>query len=464
MLGFICVVYKDTKAYQDLAEKHLENILCLSDLNISKNIEASMTKPVMVSKTMANDEFLKKWLSKEPENIYDCTYLQQLYSYLKAYQEKYDYSTVFCVSEKTGKYYYQNGINKTISETDQHDIWYYNFTRSGNEYDLEVDTNQVNDNKVTVFINFRIVDDRSKLLGVIGVGLQVDLLEDTIHSYEKDYGLSVYIVNVGGSKNSFKGSTNVFVSESELKKYTQITDKIKLNQSDTPQLQWFTSGDKRKCLIIRYNGTLGWYLVLEKDTSSIYSVFQKRMVSNIAFMLISLVGCILVVTIVFYIFNRRIVTAENIDELTGLPNRKLFAKQYLSLIRKHRDCKKTLFMFDIDNFKNFNDMHGHIFGNAILKIVGAELKTAISENGIASRWGGDEFVGVLEMEPEKAKQLLGQYMELLRSSERDEVYRVSISVGICEINTKLSLEQMIGKADKALYQSKKSGRNKVSIY
>lgn len=464
VLGFTCVVYKDTMAYQNLAETHLENILSLSDLNISKNIEDSMTKPVMVSKTMANDEFLKKWLLKEPENINNSTYLQQLYSYLKAYQGKYGYSTVFCISAQTGNYYYQDGLNKTISKNDEHDVWYYNFTGSGHEYDLEIDTNQVSDNRVTVFVNYRIEDSSGKLLGVIGTGLQVNLIENAIHSYEKDYGLALYIVNVGGSKTSFTGQTNVFISEDELKKRIKITDKINLNKSDIPKMQWFTSENKRKCIIIRYDDTLGWYLILEKDTSSIYSVFQKRMENNFVVVLVSLVACILVSTTVFIVFNQRVIVAENMDELTGLPNRKLFSKQYPLFIRKHRELKKTLFMFDIDRFKEINDMHGHLFGNAILEMVGADLQQATSEYGIASRWGGDEFIGILKLEPEKAKQVLQQYMESLRSDEREEMFHITISVGISEIDAKLSLEQMVKKVDRALYTSKKNGRDQITLF
>lgn len=60
VIGFFGIVYPDTTAYQDLAEKHLENILSLSNKDISSHVEDAMTKPVMVSKTMANDEFLKK--------------------------------------------------------------------------------------------------------------------------------------------------------------------------------------------------------------------------------------------------------------------------------------------------------------------------------------------------------------------------------------------------------------------
>jgi hypothetical protein len=269
-------------------------------------------------------------------------------------------------------------LNKTSSKNDEHDIWYYNFTGSGHELDLEVDTNEANGNNVTIFVNFRMENGDGKLLGVIGVGLQVNIIEDTINSYENNYGMSAYIINVGGSKNSFTGSTDIFISEDELEGRTGIKEKIELNKSTEPELQWFTFGDERKCLISQYNETLGWYLILEKDTNSISSAFQERVINNIVFMLISLIACIMVTTIVFTNYNQRIVKTENTDELTGLSNRKLFSKQYPAFVRKHREQKKTLFMFDIDHFKSINDTYGHMFGNAILAMAGEELRNAIN--------------------------------------------------------------------------------------
>lgn len=461
--GFIGMAYKDTKTYQDLAEKHLENIISLADIDISKHIENSMTKPVMVSKTMANDEFLKGWLSQEPENYGNDTYLKQLYSYLKTYQEKYDYTTVFCISEKTGNYYYQDGLNKTITKGDEHDVWYYNFIDSGHEYDLEVDTNEANDNTITVFVNFRVEDNDGRLLGVIGVGLQVSLIEGTITTYEEDYDLSVYIINVRGSANSFDGDTDIFVSEDELGERTGIKEKIELNESDESKMQWFTSGGERKCLITKYNDTLGWYLVLEKDTNSINSTFQEKIKSSVFFMLISLAACIMVTTTVFVIYNQRMVVVENTDELTGLPNGKLFSRQYPAFLRKRRERKKTLFMFDIDNFKDINDKYGHMFGNAVLAMVGEDLRRTINGYGIAARWGGDEFLGVLAVEPAEAERILRQFMDALKNEEKADPYRVTVSVGIAEVNAKLSTEQMIKIVDEAMYQAKEDGRNRISI-
>ncbi|MEA4920421.1 MAG: sensor domain-containing diguanylate cyclase [Clostridiaceae bacterium] len=463
IIGFAAIVYKDTRAYQELAEKHLENVLSLIDIDISNHIGNSITKPVMVSKTMANDEFLKKWLLNEPENFGEPAYLKQLYGYLDAYKEKYGYTTVFCVSEKTGNYYYQEGLNKTISKNDEHDIWYYNFTESHNEFDLEVDTNEANGNNITIFVNFRVESSDKELLGVIGVGLQVNIIEDTIRSYESNYDISAYIINVGGSENSFAGNTDIFISKDELAQRTGIKEQIDFSKSDAPKMQWFTSGRERKCLISQYNETLRWYLVLEKDTNSMRSAFEERIKNNISFMLISLVACIIVTTTVFINYNEHVITMENTDELTGLPNRKLFSTEYSSFIRKHPNPRKTLFMFDIDHFKNINDTHGHMFGNAILAMVGNELRNTVKDYGIAARWGGDEFLGILTVPPEEAEKIFRQYMTTLKHEEKDKYSDVTISVGLSEVNEKLSMEQMVKKVDEMMYCSKEGGRNRISL-
>ncbi len=464
MAGFVAIVYRDTTAYQQLGEKHLENVVSLAEIDISKHIENSMTRPVMVSKTMANDVFLKGWLHHELENKDDEAYLEQLYTYLKAYQRKYDYTSVFCISAQTGNYYYQDGLNKTLSMQDEHDIWYYNFLSSGREYDLEVDTNEVHHNIITVFVNFRVEDENRSLLGVIGVGLQVASIEEAIRVYERDYDLSVFIVNTGGAKNSFDGNTDTFVKEEDLHERIGIQEKLALAPSIEPVMQWFTSGDKRKCLVTRYDDTLGWYLVLEKDTSSISSTFQNRIKANILFMLISMVVCTAVTTVIILNYNQRMVEMENTDDLTGLPNRKLFTKQCQAFIHRNRERNKTIFMLDVDNFKNINDTKGHIFGNEVLAAVGERLKKAVKGYGIAARWGGDEFLGVLKADTLEAEQILGRFMETLKNEEKHGDCSITVSVGLARMDGRYTTEQVIDQADKALYCSKEVGRDRVTVW
>lgn len=462
MGGFLGAIYTNTKTYQDLAEEHLKDIVSLADNDILYHIDTIMSKPVMVSKTMANDEFLKGWLLKEPEKLQDDVYLNQLYQYLKAYQLKYDYTTVFCVSAQTGNYYYQNGLNKTISESDTHDVWYYNFIASNREYDLVVDTNETHDNTVTIFINFRVTGENGELLGVIGVGLQSSFIENTIHSYAENYDLSVYIINAGGTETSYTSGTDIFINPEDLAERTGISDQIAMTPSADSQLQWFTSGSTRKCLITNYVDTLGWYLILEKDTASISSTFQKMIIDNAAYMLISLAVCIIVTTTVFVHYRRRTIKIENTDELTGLWNRKLFFRQYSAFIRKYPDQEKTLFMFDIDHFKNINDTYGHLFGNAVLAKVADRLRKTIDGYGIAARWGGDEFLGILTVTPKEAQEILGRFMSALKNEEDDTRCRVTVSIGIVRINEAVDAEQMLIKADEALYLSKTGGRDRIT--
>jgi len=120
-------------------------------------------------------------------------------------------------------------------------------------------------------------------------------------------------------------------------------------------------------------------------------------------------------------------------------------------------------MLDIDHFKEINDKNGHVFGNAVLAMVADELEKAISGYGIAARWGGDEFIGVLSVDPEDAKRILGQFMDALKNEEKDCKYIVTVSVGMIETVEKLSLEQIIKKADDVLYCSKENGRDRITL-
>ena len=462
--GFTISIYRDTTSYQQLAEKHLANVVSLADTAISDHINTTMSRPVMVSKTMANDEFLKSWLAGEPGRAGNADYLKQLYGYLKAYQLKYGYTTVFCVSDRSGNYYYQDGLNKTISASDAHDVWYYNFRSSGHEYDLEVDTNQANHDSITVFVNFRVEDGAGRYLGVIGVGLKVSSIEDTIRTYERTYGMSVYIANIDGASTSYKGSTDIFVSADKLREYSGIRNEIRLSKSVDSDMQWFTEDGQRKCLITRYDPTLGWFLVLEMTTDSIERAFTDRIVSNVLFMILSLLACILVTTIVFFNFNRRIVAIENVDDLTGLPNRKLFARQYHRFVRKRRGSAISLFMLDVDNFKEINDRHDHLFGNAVLSSVADKLRAEVGSRGFAARWGGDEFIGVLDADPDSAREIMERFMESLRQTDFSDGCRVTVSVGIAAAGENSGMDKAIREADESLYLSKQNGRNRVTVY
>ena len=155
------------------------------------------------------------------------------------------------------------------------------------------------------------------------------------------------------------------------------------------------------------------------------------------------------------------------DGLTGLSNR-LYLDEYIeSLLTK--DIKKlTVIMMDMDNFKKYNDENGHVAGDELLKELSKHLKKYMeTEGNIVARYGGEEFVAILigchiDNVIEKS--------EAIRKSIENKRRNTSISIGISELkgNTNLKnsdeIYHLIDQADKALYQAKDEGRNRVCVF
>lgn len=172
----------------------------------------------------------------------------------------------------------------------------------------------------------------------------------------------------------------------------------------------------------------------------------------------------------------------NIDALTGLYNYRFF-NNYLDaeIARSTRHgYRLSLLFIDIDHFKVFNDTLGHAKGDAIIREVGQLLKSredhmegefSLRKSDIAVRVGGDEFVLIL---PETTKEGALFCAERLRQAVEEKVYltkkkqgsqRITVSIGVAEFPTDAAnRKDLAEKADKALYQAKKLGRNRVYLY
>lgn len=162
--------------------------------------------------------------------------------------------------------------------------------------------------------------------------------------------------------------------------------------------------------------------------------------------------------------------AEN-DYLTGLYS-KGYQERFLNqLIKKSISSGKPfpLIMIDFDDFKMINDKYGHQFGDVVLKSVSEIIKISSRAMDCCARYGGDEFVIILpdasmEYATLVCQWLLKEVSNLKLQSKNDEIVSVSISIGIALWHNGLSAEQILIRADKALYQSKRTGKNKMVVY
>jgi diguanylate cyclase (GGDEF)-like protein len=165
---------------------------------------------------------------------------------------------------------------------------------------------------------------------------------------------------------------------------------------------------------------------------------------------------------------------ENIalnDSLTNLPNR-LALVEYMESLRSDKNLVSTygILYLDLDGFKSTNDTRGHYTGDLLLKEVGHRIKVFLKEEYFAARLGGDEFIILLPIQSsfsEETINISSLVIDTLNQPFYIEGYTINIgcSIGVAEWNVQEAKPQeILEHADKALYVSKNTGRNKLSFY
>ncbi len=160
-----------------------------------------------------------------------------------------------------------------------------------------------------------------------------------------------------------------------------------------------------------------------------------------------------------------------IDPLTGLMNLSAFTKLGASRLKHAQEngLPLTLFMLDLDEFKQYNDTYGHEAGNIALKAVAEALRNAARENDLVARYGGEEFILLLFTSPDAAQAAAERFRKTIErecSPQSNPALQraLTASIGVSRsASTIHNLNELIEAADQQLYEAKHSGRNRVSI-
>ncbi|WP_171034286.1 sensor domain-containing diguanylate cyclase [Lichenicoccus roseus] len=174
--------------------------------------------------------------------------------------------------------------------------------------------------------------------------------------------------------------------------------------------------------------------------------------------------------------NLRLERIANVDVLTGLANRRNFddalEKEWRRAARERTAL--SLIMIDIDRFKNFNDLYGHLYGDQCLKSVATALLTIVQRPGdLAARYGGEEFAVILSVTEHKGAMLVARAirdavasLSLHHAGNNNCGGIVTISLGVATAYPQaddlgLAWSRLVGEADVRLYEAKRTGRNRV---
>jgi len=155
------------------------------------------------------------------------------------------------------------------------------------------------------------------------------------------------------------------------------------------------------------------------------------------------------------------------DPLTHLSNRRdILEKMNYEKDRFERNAKPfTIVISDIDNFKLVNDNYGHYCGDHVLKTISKLLTSSLRKQDVCARWGGEEFLLFLPETNLKGGLIISEKIRKeitnTKMKYKDVTFNISMTFGVCVYNKLVDINKCISKADKALYEGKQSGKNKV---
>ena len=455
--------FKNTGAF-------VEQATDLTAINAISEIESSMVASVYSAKAMAENSFVIDWAEKETDFANDSEYIKKLYDYLNTYYKGNNYNFVFYASKETENIYYQDGVNLKMSKQNTEDRWLYDFMSSSLQYQFTLNPfkSRLGDDNVSMLIIYRLKNTNGQTLGSIGISINLSVMENSIIELENEYNVGIAFTDLDGNvmmskEYSIPVGSNIF-KEGGIFHNTDIK-LIPIEGAVTRK--WISDGlfniNKRFCEL-RYLETFNWYLVIYGSGSHIMKNNQNQLFLQLIMLAVLLLFMIAVIINTISQYRNRIISLATLDELTKIMNRKSFMARFDYFSKQHLLEDGHLFLIDIDFFKTINDTLGHKAGDEALSFIASALTDYVGEDGFIARWGGDEFIGVFFSNISDPVASLKTLSTNIANTETGMRLHLTLSVGVTLIETGLSLNKEVEKADIALYTSKKNGRNQTTLY
>lgn len=434
--------------------------LPLTGDTVYSELQKDIIRPIHISADMAHNTFLRDWLLQGEQHP------EEMARYLSEIKQKNSTVTAFLVSESSHVYYHADGVLKIVDENEPRDRWYFRVRDLQDDYETNVDPDLANMDKTTVFINYRVKDYDGNFIGAAGVGLTLDNVRTTLNDYERRFENTVYFVDPNGRITlASQGAAVHNGSIVEAGGISVIADEILRSKAREQRLEYRDDDGSTVQVNARFVPELNWYLVLEKNDRVAVSPFRKILTLNL---LVSAVAMCVILAIVIPAFKRQQRSLKDVafnDTLTGLLNRQGLQEHADDLLSgQSRSTEPTaLAYFDIDNFKTINDTYGHAAGDAVLSKVATLTSSVVRPSDKVARWGGEEFVVLLPLcDLAEATEIANRIREMIAAHVFQIFdHAVTVSLGVAERSDHETFDELLFRADTALYAAKTSGKNRV---
>jgi len=330
-------------------------------------------------------------------------------------------------------------------------------------YELNVDKDLAHADALTIFVNYRVYDFANQYLGATGVGVTVDSVQKLIDSYQQRFRRNVYFIDpkgiivLSGNQNYLPGTDIRKIQGLEA-----LFPEILKHESGSYEYQ---NQGATHLINARYIPELKWYLFVEKSESEATSDIRYTLYLNLLVCFVVTAIVILLTHISLKRYQTQVEMMATTDALTGLPNRRAF-DIVVEVLFNESMRKKTqvgILVLDIDHFKLINDRFGHLAGDYVLSEVALIIKSCMRASDFICRWGGEEFLIVVKESDAHGVMLLA---EKIRSTLSDKVIKyknesivLTASLGAAISESDETIEQIIERADNAMYEAKLAGRN-----
>lgn len=462
--GFLTTSLLSYYASRDSIRQNIVNTeLPLTSDTIYSEIQKDLIRPTQIASMMSRDTFLRDWALAGEQNPEPVT------RYLREIQDHYGTFTAFFISEKTRTYYQAKGVLKQVQENQPRDAWYFRVRSMDEPYEISVDPDMANADRLTFFINFKVFDYQERFIGVAGVGLTVDAVVKLVDDYQRRYDRNIFFTDrnghlvltgvEGGPMGARRGQ-----SLSEVPGLEKLLEVLPQPKSGDYR---YDEHQRSHFLNVRYIPELEWFLFVDKHEEGALAGIRHSLYLNLLICLLVTAVVLTLVSLVVRRYQQRIAALATTDSLTNLPNRRGFELHVEQALQEAQRDSSPLcaVMLDLDNFKQINDRHGHLAGDEVLRSFAERLRAALRQSDILCRWGGEEFILLLKNTDRHAAHELAEKLRQHCADQRypmgGEALQVTVSLGLSQWQPGEALHDLLGRTDRALYRAKQAGRDRV---